>query len=144
MDTGTEIDHVFFTGSGKGAEFVTRMTARHLTPAVMELGGHSPVVVGVIADVSLAAKRIAWIKWIDGGSNSADAMTKNKPCQALKELIDTHTVNLKVTEWVERVGDHDMVRILIAASVSGMVSGVQIGLNASAIGNIPQHFHQCS
>jgi hypothetical protein len=29
-------------------------------------------------------------------------MTKSKPCQALKDLIDTNTVKLKVTEWVER------------------------------------------
>ena len=29
-------------------------------------------------------------------------MTKSKPCQALKDLIDTNTVKLQVTEWVER------------------------------------------
>ena len=48
---------------------------------------------------------ITEIKWINGGSNPADAMIKNKPCQALKELINTNTVNLKITEWVEHVGD---------------------------------------
>ena len=31
-------------------------------------------------------------------------MTKTKPCQALKDLINTNMVNLQVTEWVERVG----------------------------------------
>lgn len=52
---------------------------------------------------SYERREIAEIKWIDGNSNPADAMTKSKPCQALRELIDTNTVDLKVTEWVERV-----------------------------------------
>src|SRR6202035_2767640 len=35
-------------------------------------------------------REIMEIKWINGGSNPADAMTKSKPCQALKQLIDTN------------------------------------------------------
>jgi len=31
-----------------------------------------------------------------------DAITKAKPCQALKTLININKLNLKVTEWVER------------------------------------------
>jgi hypothetical protein len=30
-----------------------------------------------------------------------DAMTKAKPCQALKTLINTNKLNLEVNEWVE-------------------------------------------
>jgi hypothetical protein len=52
---------------------------------------------------SYERREIAEVKWIDGDSNPADAMTKSKPCQALKNLIDTNTVKLQVTEWVERV-----------------------------------------
>ena len=39
-------------------------------------------------------REIVEIKWIDGGSNFADAMTKLKPCQALKDLIDMNMVKL--------------------------------------------------
>jgi hypothetical protein len=53
---------------------------------------------------SYERREIAEIKWINGDSNPADAMTKPKPCQALKDLINTNMVNLQVTEWVERVG----------------------------------------
>jgi hypothetical protein len=53
---------------------------------------------------SYERREIAEIKWIDGNTNPADAMTKTKPCQALKDLINTNRVNLQVTEWVERVG----------------------------------------
>ena len=56
---------------------------------------------------SYERREIAEIKWINGNSNPVDAMTKSKPCQALKDLIDTNTVNLQVTEWVERGEDKD-------------------------------------
>jgi hypothetical protein len=54
---------------------------------------------------SYERREIAEIKWIEGGSNPADAMTKSKPCQALKTLIDTNRLDLQVTEWVERDGE---------------------------------------
>jgi hypothetical protein len=46
--------------------------------------------------------KITEVKWISSEDNSVDAMTKTKPCQAFKTLIDTNKLNLKVTEWVER------------------------------------------
>jgi hypothetical protein len=51
---------------------------------------------------SYERREITEIKWIDGDNNLADAMTKSKLCQALQDLIDTNTVNLKAIEWVER------------------------------------------
>ncbi|RAL58471.1 hypothetical protein DID88_005175 [Monilinia fructigena] len=51
---------------------------------------------------SYERREIAEIKWIDGESNPADSMTKAKPSQALKDLIDNNRINIKVTEWVER------------------------------------------
>ena len=42
------------------------------------------------------------VKWINGGNNPVDAMTKAKPCQAFKALININKLNLEVTEWVER------------------------------------------
>ena len=41
------------------------------------------------------------VKWICGEDNLADAMTKAKPCQAFRTLIDTNKLNLKVIKWVE-------------------------------------------
>jgi hypothetical protein len=46
-------------------------------------------------------RKIAKVKWIDGDSNSVDAMTKSKPLLALKRLIDTNRIELKIIEWVE-------------------------------------------
>ena len=47
-------------------------------------------------------REIIKVKWITSKNNPADAMTKAKPCQALKTLINTNKLNLKVIEWVEQ------------------------------------------
>ncbi|EED13482.1 hypothetical protein TSTA_097380 [Talaromyces stipitatus ATCC 10500] len=45
---------------------------------------------------SYERQEIAEIKWIDGESNPANAMTKSKPCHALQALIDTNKLNINV------------------------------------------------
>ena len=41
--------------------------AKHLTPVTLELGGKSPCIVHKDANLKLAAKRIAWGKFINAG-----------------------------------------------------------------------------
>jgi hypothetical protein len=43
-------------------------------------------------------REIAEIRSIDEDSNLADAMTKFKLCNVLISLIDTNSLNLKITE----------------------------------------------
>lgn len=47
-------------------------------------------------------KEIAQVKWVDGNSNPADSMTKSKPSNALKRLIDENKVKMNVQGWVDR------------------------------------------
>ena len=47
-------------------------------------------------------REITEVKWIRGGNNPIDAITKAKPCQALKTLINTNKLNLEVNKWVKR------------------------------------------
>ena len=47
-------------------------------------------------------REITKVKWISGNDNPADAMTKVKPCQALKTLININKLDLKVNKWVEQ------------------------------------------
>ncbi len=51
---------------------------------------------------SYERREIAEIKWINGNSNPADAMTKSKPCPVLKLLVDINKLDLQVAEQVER------------------------------------------
>lgn len=62
-----KFDFVFFTGSQEVGKVVLRHTAEHLTPAVLELGGKSPVIVDETANIPLAAKRIIFGKIINCG-----------------------------------------------------------------------------
>jgi hypothetical protein len=43
------------------------------------------------------------VKWIASKSNLADFITKTKPTNALKTLINTNKIELSVQEWVKRI-----------------------------------------
>jgi len=60
-------DHIFYTGNGKVGRVVMRAAAEHLTPVTLELGGKSPAIVAADANISVAAKRIAWAKFLNAG-----------------------------------------------------------------------------
>ena len=62
-----KFDFVFFTGSQAVGREVLRRTAEHLTPAVLELGGKSPCIVDATAQIPLAARRIAFGKFLNCG-----------------------------------------------------------------------------
>ncbi|WP_314688835.1 aldehyde dehydrogenase family protein, partial [uncultured Bifidobacterium sp.] len=71
-DVATEVlaqpfDHVFYTGSGRVGSIVMAAAARRLTSVTLELGGKSPVFVDGSADLEVAARRIAWGRFINAG-----------------------------------------------------------------------------
>ena len=54
---------------------------------------------------SYERREISEILWIQGDKNPADAMTKEKPCNALRKLMDTNKLELDIDGWVEREGE---------------------------------------
>ncbi len=62
-----KFDHIFFTGSTKVGRLVMQAAAQSLTPVTLELGGKSPCIVDRSVPIELAAKRIAWGKFINTG-----------------------------------------------------------------------------
>lgn len=60
-------DIIFFTGSPSLGRIVSRAAAENLTPLVLELGGKSPCIVDKDAAIDVAAKRIAWGKFLNCG-----------------------------------------------------------------------------
>ncbi|MBV8950863.1 MAG: aldehyde dehydrogenase family protein [Actinobacteria bacterium] len=64
---GERFDHVFYTGNGTVGRIVMEAAARHLTPVTLELGGKSPAIVDRHADLPVAARRIAWGKYVNAG-----------------------------------------------------------------------------
>ena len=61
------VDHAFFTGGPEIGKAVMAAAAPHLTPVTLELGGKSPAVITSHADVDVAARRIAWTKFLNSG-----------------------------------------------------------------------------
>ena len=60
-------DKIFFTGSTRVGRMVMAAAAKHLTPVTLELGGKCPVIVCADADIELAARRLAWGKFLNAG-----------------------------------------------------------------------------
>jgi len=60
-------DHIMYTGNGTVGKIIMRAAAEHLTPVTLELGGKSPAVVDKDVDLAVAARRIAWGKFFNGG-----------------------------------------------------------------------------
>lgn len=60
-------DHIFFTGGATVGRRVMAAAARHLATVTLELGGKSPAIVDASADVTAAARRIVWGKFINAG-----------------------------------------------------------------------------
>jgi aldehyde dehydrogenase (NAD+) len=60
-------DKIFFTGSTRIGRVVMTAAARHLTPVTLELGGKCPAIVCADFPIELAARRIAWGKFLNAG-----------------------------------------------------------------------------
>jgi aldehyde dehydrogenase (NAD+) len=60
-------DHIFYTGNGSVGRVVMAAAAKHLTPVTLELGGKSPTIVDRSANLDVAARRIAWGKYMNAG-----------------------------------------------------------------------------
>jgi coniferyl-aldehyde dehydrogenase len=60
-------DHLLFTGSTAVGRAVAKAAAQHLTPATLELGGKSPVLVDRSANLALIAERLAFGKLLNAG-----------------------------------------------------------------------------
>lgn len=60
-------DYIFFTGSPTLGRIVMQSAAENVTPLTLELGGKSPCIIDSTADIKIAAKRIAWGKFLNSG-----------------------------------------------------------------------------
>lgn len=60
-------DHLVFTGSTRVGRLVAETVGRNLTPVTLELGGKSPAIIDMSADLDEAAERIAYGKLLNAG-----------------------------------------------------------------------------
>jgi aldehyde dehydrogenase (NAD+) len=60
-------DLIFFTGSPQVGKIVHQAAAKNLTPCVLELGGKNPTIVHSSANLEVAARRIAYGRYMNSG-----------------------------------------------------------------------------
>ena len=104
-------DIIFFTGSPDLGRKVMRAASEHLTPVVLELGGKSPCIVDKDANLTMAARRIAWGKSLNAGQTCiapdyllVHADIKEQLISALKkEFTRLHGANPKESKHFVRI-----------------------------------------
>ena len=104
-------DLIFFTGSPDLGRKVMRAASEHLTPVVLELGGKSPCIVDKDANLTMAARRIAWGKSLNAGQTCiapdyllvhAD-IKEQLICELKKEFTRLHGANPKESKHFVRI-----------------------------------------
>jgi aldehyde dehydrogenase (NAD+) len=94
MMKGFRFDHVFYTGSIPVGKLIYKMAAEQLIPVTLELGGKSPAIIHRDANLKIAAKRIAFGKFLNTGQTCiapdyvlVQKEVKAKFCDELTEAI---------------------------------------------------------
>ncbi|MSZ55408.1 MAG: aldehyde dehydrogenase family protein, partial [Actinobacteria bacterium] len=106
-----KFDHIFYTGNGKIGRVVMAAAAVNLTPVTLELGGKSPVIIDKSANIEVAARRVAWGKWLNAGQTCVapdyvlvDASVEDKFVNALRTSItDFYGANPHTSDSYGRV-----------------------------------------
>ncbi len=113
-----KFDKIFFTGSTKVGKIVYEAAAKNLTPVTLELGGKSPVIVTSSADFEVAAKRIIWGKFLNGGQTCVapdyilvDEKAKDSFLDALKSYIEKFNYKPDSKEYTRIINDRNFERI---------------------------------
>lgn len=96
-------DYIFFTGSVNVGKLVMEKASQYLTPVTLELGGKSPCIVDDASHLHLAAKRIAFGKFLNAGQTcvAPDYLL-------IKENLKDAFVNEMKTIIHDFFGDHPL------------------------------------
>jgi aldehyde dehydrogenase (NAD+) len=89
-------DHIIYTGGGTVGRIVMTAAAKHLTPVTLELGGKSPCIVLPDTDLEIAARRIAWGRFLNAGQTCiapdyvlTDADTEGRLVPLVAEALES-------------------------------------------------------
>jgi len=127
-------DYIFFTGSVEVGSKVALAAARNLTPVTLELGGKNPCLVTKNANLTLAARRIVWGKFLNAGQTCiapdyilVEASVKSKLITLLKSEIIAAFGLLPATspDLARIVSDHHWKRLVEMLPAEKVVHGGQ-------------------
>ncbi len=123
-------DKIFFTGSPKVGKIIYQAAAKNLVPVTLELGGKSPAIVTQTANLEVAAKRIIWGKFLNGGQTCiapdyllVEESVKPRLLQLLKEKLDEIQYTDGAAHYVSIINKRNYDRILGLTDNSKIVYG---------------------
>ncbi len=124
-----KFDYIFFTGGVTVGKLVMQSAAAHLTPVTLELGGKSPCFVDETANIPLAAKRIAWGKFLNSGQTcvAPDYLLVHKSVK--KALCDKIIENIKLFYGENPLESPDFGKIITKKHfdrLSGLIASGEI------------------
>ena len=108
-------DHIFFTGSPAVGKVVMKAAAEHLTSVTLELGGKSPVLVDADANLTEAARKIAWGKCLNGGQTCVApdyVLVHERVHDALVAKLKTALIGFYGEDSDRRKASPDLARIV--------------------------------
>ncbi|NMN39399.1 aldehyde dehydrogenase [Pedobacter sp. SG918] len=112
-------DKIFFTGSPKVGQIVYEAAAKNLVPVTLELGGKSPAIVTKTANLEVAAKRIVWGKFLNGGQTCiapdyllVEETIKDKFLKLLKDKVAEIGYNDGAEHYTSIINKRNYDRIL--------------------------------
>lgn len=93
--TRMPFDHIFFTGSPTVGKMVMKAAAENLTPVTLELGGKSPAIVHLDANISKVASSITFGKFLNTGQTciATDYILVHRSVK--QKLIDEMILKIK-------------------------------------------------
>ena len=106
-----KFDKIFYTGSSPVGKIMMRAAAEHLTPVTLELGGKSPAIVTKGASIKMAAKRLVWGKFLNGGQTcvAPDYLMVDKSVKSQliteikKQITEIHGEDPEKSEAIVRI-----------------------------------------
>ncbi len=112
-------DKIFFTGSPKVGKIIYEAAAKNLVPVTLELGGKSPAIITESANLEVAAKRLIWGKFLNGGQTCiapdylfVEESVKSKLLQLIKEKLDKISYTDGAEHYVSIINKRNYDRIL--------------------------------
>ena len=107
-------DHIFFTGSPAVGKIIMQSAASHLTSITLELGGKSPAIIDANADLTDAAEKLAWGKFLNCGQTciapdyllvheSIEEELTDLLCQCIDKFFDPDWDGIENSESYARI-----------------------------------------
>lgn len=107
-----KFDYIFFTGSTAVGKIMMKAAAEHLTPVTLELGGKSPCLIEESANIDIAAKRVAWGKFLNAGQTCVAPDYVLVPKKQQSEFIEKLQLHLKAFYGGDSKASADYPRIV--------------------------------